>query len=184
MARGRFFLHNLAMTDDVLAATNAPLAQLFRYNAWANERALDACRGLADEQLDAVGSGSFGSIRETLMHVIYGQYSFLARLGGKAQDSRSVSPPWPGFDALGAVAAETSDALVAASSALGGDADVVLAFAGKSYRYPKSFFLVHAMQHGVEHRTQIGTMLSALGCETPDLDGWAFAGATGLGEIA
>src|SRR5207248_10431127 len=26
---------------------------------------------------------------------------------------------------------------------------------GKTYEYPKSFFLLHAIEHGVEHRTEI-----------------------------
>lgn len=50
----------------------------------------------------------------------------------------------------------------------------------ENYRYPKSFFLTHCIAHGVEHRTQIGVMLARAGCETPNLDGWEFAGAAGL----
>ena len=53
---------------------------------------------------------------------------------------------------------------------------------GKSHRYPKSFFLMHAIQHGIEHRTQIGTTLAQLGREAPNLDSWAFAVHLGLGE--
>ncbi len=160
---------------------NTPLAHLFRYNAWANERVIEACRGLTDEQLDAAGSAAFGSVRSTLLHVIYGQYAFLARVGGEAQDARALAPQWAGFDALESVALETSRALITAASALGDDADLVLSYGGKSYCYPKSFFFVHAIQHGVEHRTQIGVMLAAFGHDTPDLDGWAFAASAGLG---
>lgn len=160
---------------------NAPLARVFEYNAWANGRIIDACRDLTDAQFDASGSAAFGSIRTTLLHVIYGQYSMLARLNGTAQDPRSFSPPWPGIDALMSVAAETSGALTAAAAELRDDASVVLAYQGKSYRYPKSFFLTHALQHGVEHRTQIGTMLAQLGLGQPNLDAWEYAGFAGLG---
>lgn len=155
---------------------------MFAYNAWANARIIDACRDLSDTQLDAPGTSTFGSIRETLLHVAYGQYAFLARLDGTAQDARALTSAWPGFDALANVAAETSDALAAGASALDVDADVVLSFQGKGHRYPKSFFLLHAIQHGIEHRTQIGTMLAQLGREAPNLDGWAFAEHEGLGE--
>ena len=167
------------MTDDSHGA-NAPLARMFEYNAWANSRIIDACRDVSDSQLDAPGSNAFGSIRSTLLHMIYGQYSFLARLEGRAQDPRSFSPSWSGFDTHRAVATETSDALIAAAAALT-DADVVLAFQGKNYRYPKSFFLTHVLAHGVEHRTQIGVMLAELGLEAPNLDGWEFAAFAGLG---
>jgi uncharacterized damage-inducible protein DinB len=161
--------------------TNAPLARMFEYNLWANDRVIDACRELKDEQLDAAGENAFGSIRSTLLHLIYGQYSFVARLGGRAQDARSFSPPWPGFEALAAVAAETGEALRAAAAALIEDADVVLAYQAKSYRYHKSFFLTHALAHGTEHRTQVGVMLAQLGHTQPNLDGWEFAAAAGLG---
>ncbi len=170
------------MADDASAYGNAPLTRMFEYNAWANGRIIDACRALADAQLDLPGSATFGSIRSTLLHVVYAQYSFLARLDGRAQDPRSVSPVWPGFDVLGGVATETSAALLTAAAALVEDTDVVLAYMGKTYRYPTSFFLTHALAHGVEHRTQIGMMLAQLGIEAPSLDGWEFAGFAGLGK--
>lgn len=47
---------------------------------------------------------------------------------------------------------------------------------------PKRFFLVHAIAHGVEHRTEVKVALAHLGVETPDLDGWPFAAAMGYGE--
>jgi hypothetical protein len=53
---------------------------------------------------------------------------------------------------------------------------------GKVYRIPKSFFLVHALEHGVEHRTEIKVDLGAIGITTPDLDGWAYAAAAGIGR--
>jgi len=173
--------HNLNMTDDIPGRANAPLARMFEYNAWPNGRIIDACRDLSDAQLDAPGADTYGSIRSTLLHTVCGQYSFLARLGGSAQDARAYSTPWSGLDALAGVVAETSKELTAAAAALGDDADVVLAFQGKNFRYQKSFFLLHAIQHGIEHRTQIGMMLARLGLEAPDLDGWEFAGSAGFG---
>jgi uncharacterized damage-inducible protein DinB len=53
---------------------------------------------------------------------------------------------------------------------------------GQTHRIPVSFFLVHAIEHGVEHRTDIKVALGSMGVETPDLDGWAFAGAAGIGR--
>jgi len=64
------------------------------------------------------------------------------------------------------------------------ESEVVLAFMGKRYRYPKSFFLLHAIEHGVEHRTQVTMTMASLGLETPDLDGWAYADAAGHGSEA
>ena len=65
-------------------SVNGPLAEVFRYNRWANERIVDACRGLTDEQLDAhVAGAEERNVRETVFHVAAGQLDFLARLQGQ-----------------------------------------------------------------------------------------------------
>lgn len=52
----------------------------------------------------------------------------------------------------------------------------------KVFGFPKSFFLAHAAEHGVEHRTEIKLALAQLGIETPDLDGWPYSAAAGYGR--
>ena len=47
----------------------AGLPDFFQYNLWANLRLLDACAHLSDAQLGATTTGTFGSVRETLMHL-------------------------------------------------------------------------------------------------------------------
>jgi hypothetical protein len=53
---------------------------------------------------------------------------------------------------------------------------------GHVYRYPVRFFLVHAVAHGGEHRTELKVALAQLGIETPDLDGWNYASAMAYGQ--
>ena len=77
---------------------------------------------------------------------------------------------------------QSNNDLIAIAESLDTDVDVDLPFMGKTYRFPKSFFLVHAVEHGVEHRTEIKLTLGALGIETPDLDGWAWSAAAGFGK--
>ena len=45
------------------------LGKMFEHNRWANLRAVEACAGLTDAQLDATVPGTYGSVRDTLMHV-------------------------------------------------------------------------------------------------------------------
>ena len=52
------------------------------------------------------------------------------------------------------------------------------AFMGNPYRAKASFLLLHALEHGIEHRTQINITLRQAGIETPDLDSWAYAADT------
>ena len=72
--------------------------------------------------------------------------------------------------------------MVSIAEGLDVDTDVDLPWLDKTYRFPKSFFLVHALEHGVEHRTEIKLALAAAGIATPDLDGWSYSAAMGYGQ--
>ena len=162
--------------------TNA-LGEAFRYNRWANERLLAFCRPLPGDVLDAAVPGTYGSIRKTLMHLIGGQQTFALRTQGRQHEGElTPSDPWPGWDRLAAIALESSDDLLAIADAIVGDEEVVLPWAGTNYRYPRVFFLVHALEHGVEHRAQVVVTLAQLGVPAPDLDGWAYAQDAGYGQ--
>jgi uncharacterized damage-inducible protein DinB len=148
---------------------NAPLAEMFRYNRWANLTLLDACRTLS----------------EVLLHLVGGQQTFVLRTQGRQHEGElNRSSAWPGWDRLLAIATETSDELIAIAAALESDGEVGLPWRGTVYRYPTSFFLVHALEHGVEHRTEIKLALAQLGVETPDLDAWQYSDAQGYGQTA
>ena len=163
---------------------NGPLAEIFRYNRWAMLTLLEACRGLSDEHLDARVAGTSGTVREMLLHVVGGQQTFVLRTMGRQHEGElNRSSVWPRFDALIDVARLTSDQLLRIAEGLAEDADVDLPYLGQVYRYPVSFFLAHAAEHGVAHRTEIKLALAQLGVETPDLDAWHYAGAAGHGQV-
>ena len=162
------------------------LADCLRYNRWANLALLDACRVLTDEQLDARATGSSRSVRELFSHLVGSELTFALRTKGRQHEgeSRHVEP-WPGFDVLRQVAASSGDDLIAIAAGLDEDELVALPFKGKTYEYPKGFFLLHAIEHGVEHRTEIKVALALIGIATPDLDGWFYSEAAGYGrEVA
>jgi uncharacterized damage-inducible protein DinB len=46
------------------------LLEMFRYKTWATLRLIESCQGLADEHLDATTPGTYGTIRETLHHLV------------------------------------------------------------------------------------------------------------------
>jgi uncharacterized damage-inducible protein DinB len=39
---------------------------------------------------------------------------------------------------------------------------------------PVGLFLLQAINHGTEHRSQIATTLTQLGVEPPEMDGWGY----------
>lgn len=159
------------------------LADCLRYNRWANLALIDACRGLTDEQLDMRATPSSRSVAELFQHLA-SELTFVLRTKGRQHEgeSRQVEGAWPGFDVLRDVLASTGDELIAIAAGLDDDELVVLPYQGKRFEYPKGFFLLHAIQHGVEHRTEIKVTLAMNGIETPDLDGWFYSEAAGYGR--
>lgn len=163
---------------------DAPFAELLRYNGWANATLIEACRGLDESLLWARPAGLSGSIGELWTHLAGGQQTFVLRLKGRQNEGELTrASAWPGMAAIEAILRETSDALVAAADALAPGATAILPpYFGKQYRFPQAFFLLHAVTHGIEHRTELKCGLAALGISTPDLDAWSYAAAAGIGE--
>jgi uncharacterized damage-inducible protein DinB len=162
---------------------NRPLAEMFRYDKWATLTLLEACRALPDEQLDAQPAAVSGSVRELLIHIVGGSETQALRTKGRQHEGELTRrSTWPGFEKLIALAIQACDELIRIAESLDVDDDVDLPYLGKVYRFPKSFFLAHALEHGVEHRTEIKVALGSLGMWTPDLDGWAYSAAAGYGR--
>src|SRR5215510_4971757 len=125
------------------------LVELFRYNAWANRELFEACRTLTDEQLDTHVKEISGPIRELLMHIAGGQQTFILRTQGRQHEGElSRTSPWSGMETLIGIVTATSDDLLRIAESLQHGEDVDLPFKGKSYRFPKRFFLAHAIEHG------------------------------------
>ena len=162
---------------------NRGLAEMFRYNAWANRELFEACRSLTEEQLDTQVRGVSGSVRELLTHIAGGQQTFVLRTKGRQHEGElGRQSDWPGIEAITHIVTSTSDELIAIAEQLEGDEEVSLSYQGKTYRYPKRFFLVHAMEHSAEHRTEVKVALAHMEIETPDLDGWPYSFSVGYGQ--
>lgn len=159
------------------------LGEMFRYNAWANQELFDACRTLTEEQLDIRIQGISGSVRELLMHIAGGQQTFVLRTKGRQHEGElGRQSDWPGIEAVSQITARTSAELTVIAEQLKENEFVDLAYQGKTFRFPRRFFLVHAMEHSTEHRTEVKVALAQLGIETPDLDGWNYAVSAGYGQ--
>jgi len=52
---------------------------LFDYNEWANRRTLEGCELLSSDQLLEPLGGSFGSVRNTLAHIMDVEWLYLER---------------------------------------------------------------------------------------------------------
>ncbi len=62
--------------------TRPPLADAFGHHSWATLRVIDACLELNPEQLDTAVPGTYGSILETLRHLVGSDAYYVSVLNG------------------------------------------------------------------------------------------------------
>jgi uncharacterized damage-inducible protein DinB len=150
--------------------------KLLKHNNWANQRMIQACSALSDEQLDAEPqSATKGSIRRTLLHLVSSQRGYLSLL---TLPIEARLQPAPAITDLQESARSSGEGLLALARYESGT------FAKTRLQTTDGFFvepwvvLLQVINHATEHREQISSMLTALGATLPDLDGWAYGEAT------
>jgi uncharacterized damage-inducible protein DinB len=159
-----------------MTSSSDVLRSMFEHHLWATEVLIDHLDRLPAEQLDASVPGTYGSMIDTMTHLIDADARYLLRLRDPtpalaedrvgialAQLGSEMTEHRRGWDeALTDLEAETLHA-----SILGrGD-------------YPdtdpaESMLLIQAIHHGNDHRTQICSTLGALELPLPEIDGWDF----------
>jgi len=153
----------------------AGLADFFKYNLWANLRLLDALAPLSDAQLDAAMLGTFGTVRETLMHLLTAEegYAWRFYLTGMAPAPRLKElAQFPGFDELRRRAELSGKELIAIAEQA--DLSQILHLDNGTYDAALIVVMIQAINHGIDHRSQIATLLSQQGIALPDLDAWGY----------
>lgn len=151
--------------------------KLFEHNNWSNDRIIEACSGLSDEQLDAQPqSATKGSIRETLWHLVSSQVGYLALLTGESRLANWEAAP--DLAELRKAALTSGEALLAHATAESARA-IDRIHTRDGYLVEPWVVLVQVINHATEHREQVKSMLSSLGLTPPVLDGWTYGEATG-----
>jgi uncharacterized damage-inducible protein DinB len=144
----------------------------YRQNEWANLTIIELCSVLDDDQLDSTAVGTYGSIRDTLTHIVSAEGSYAFRLGHEPSPRLLNDDPWPGFDALKEMVSAAADSLVAASQDAPDRIIQVGSDDGDKFDVEAEVILIQAFNHGTEHRSQICTILTTLGIEPLELSGW------------
>ena len=150
------------------------LTTLFRHNRWANVRILERCAGLTDEQLDATIVGAFGSIRDTLQHIVTAERSYFSRIStGQPYRRPEDAPPLTIAEMTESARTSGSGLIEWAPKVQAGDT-VQVNWEGAPRDVPKTILLTQAINHATEHRAQIMAILTQLGIQPPELDSWSY----------
>lgn len=153
------------------------LTTLFRHHLWANLRLFEQCSGLTDEQLDATLNGTYGSVRDTLQHIVGAEKSYFSRIStGQPFRRPENAPPLTFAEMLETLRTTGAGLIEWASKVQAGDT-VKIDWDGVPYDMPKAILFTQVINHATEHRSQIMAILTQLGIEPPDLQGWAYFAA-------
>lgn len=152
------------------------IGEFFRHNAMMNQRLLDVCRLLSTEQLEGTAIGTYGTIGTTLVHIANAQEGYAARFLGEERPERLEEDPFPGFEVLTERMQRGDQRL--AEGARRADSDHQVKVTGDdppgTWTMPAPLYFLQAINHGTEHRSQIATILTQLGVEPPEMDGWTY----------
>jgi uncharacterized damage-inducible protein DinB len=163
---------------------NGILVELFRHSTWANLQLIDFLQGVHPQTLDATHPGTFGSIGQTLVHIVANEQAYLASIeGGPPTSPLFGMTTIPSLEEMAELARESGQQLEAAATAMQHSDRITGEFGGRPFEMAAFVPLLQAINHGTEHRGQIATILGAAGLEPPQLDCWGLWG-TGIADDA
>ncbi len=150
--------------------TPEQILELYDFNAWANQRAFDACVALTPEQQTRMIVSSFPSVSETLAHIVRGEWIWLQLwqsrpltiddvkdYSSKFTDVPSLRAGWDKLEKerrsfLRSLSASDLDRVIEYQSLL----------VNRRFAYPLRHMLQHVVNHSTYHRGQLTTMLRQL----------------------
>ena len=147
---------------------------LYDYGYWANKKLFRVIAQLTPEEFTQPVAGSFGSIRNTLVHILSAEWGWASRCGGPARPARLDPDDYPTAESL----IETwNNVEVSVRAFLSTLKDEDLARhaeyrgGGAEQRsMPLGELMQHAANHGVHHRGQVALLLRTLGYTPGNFD--------------
>ena len=143
------------------------LERLYDYGYWANRTLIRMVSQLPPEQFTQTVAGSYGSIRNTLVHALSAEWGWLARCGGPERGPALAPEDYP---TLGALVQQWNTVERHLRGFLRGLRDVDLDRSveftngrGEKRALPLGELLHHSATHAVHHRGQVALLLRMLG---------------------
>jgi uncharacterized damage-inducible protein DinB len=152
--------------------TRSALADAFGHHVWATVRVVEACELLTPEQLATPVAGTYGSILDTLRHLVAADRSYLTLLDGSLPD---VEEERLDLASMRATMHENDPVWQKVIASPNVEQDVVRhRDDGSQSHAPLGIRLAQVIHHGTDHRSQVCTGLTALGFTPPDIDVWDY----------
>ena len=142
--------------------------RLYDYGYWANRKLFPVLAQLTPEQFTETVAGSYGSVRNTLVHIMSAEWGWLDRCGGHKRGPALKPEDYPTLSSLLETWAVV-EAHVRAFLASLTDADLTrtveftLPQSDRAHVMRLGDLLQHSATHAVHHRGQVALLLRALG---------------------
>jgi uncharacterized damage-inducible protein DinB len=154
--------------------TAEDLRAQFDYGYWANARLFGVASTLTPEQFTQPVSGSYGSIRNTLVHMMSAEWGWMERSGGFRRGPKLNPSDFPAFASVRERWEEVEGHIRRFLDTLK-DEDLhrIVEFSlgeGPKQTLSVGEMMHHAAIHGVHHRGQVALLLRSLGYVPGDFD--------------
>jgi uncharacterized damage-inducible protein DinB len=147
---------------------------LYAYNRWANRRLLKAARQVDWQDSTRDLRTSYGSVRGTLVHIVWGEWLWLRRWRGESPRRMFVPEDFPDWTTLesrwSAVESEQQAFLKCLTDELLEKCVSYENLQGERWEYSLAHMMQHLVNHSSYHRGQVVTLLRQLGQTPPTTD--------------
>ena len=150
------------------------LVEFIRYNTWANQQVMAVCLNVEESQIAAKIPGAYGSIRETFGHLLYAEADYIGRITGQRPQPSFNWEAGPTLAEMATFIPQVGQAFLEVVQRVPPDQRVHEEENGFTMDYLALQLYMQVINHGIEHRTNITTILSSLGIATPEIDGWGY----------
>ena len=147
---------------------------LYNYNYWANRRIMEAAQGLSEAEFVSRQPGSYGSVRDTLVHTMGVEWLWLQRMLGT---SPARLPTPDDYASVADIGLRWRDEEQHMREFLGGLDEAglgrVVSYTntrGQAYQNALWQILAHVVNHGTQHRSEVAVMLTEAGRSPGDMD--------------
>jgi uncharacterized damage-inducible protein DinB len=150
------------------------IQMLYEYNRWANARILGAAERIGEAQFLAPTAFPHGSLRATLVHILFGEWVWRMRWQGSPQHVPWRPEDFPTFASLKRRWLEEEPLLMEfvdglTEKRLEAEFDYI-STEGNPHRRVVWEAMAHLVNHGTQHRSEAAAMLTDMGQSPGDID--------------
>jgi uncharacterized damage-inducible protein DinB len=160
------------------------LERLFGYHYWATHKLLKVVATLTDEEYARDVAGTYGSVRNTLVHTLSAEWGWLDRAGGWPRPERLKAESYPTPASLieqWSKVEEKMNEFLESVTAEQLNEVVEFSIGAESFKQERGQLLRHSTTHSVHHRGQVSLLIRALGKTPGNFDLLFYSEETGPG---